>query len=175
MPTAAVAPVPLHIRRCVAGDLRPLEWGELYRHDRAIIEAAYRRQRTGDSEMLVAELMVPTAGLPATFPVAQLWMDFACHGTPDIGLLWAFRVFPSLCGHGIGTRLLVEAEERLRKHGMRLAEVGVEQWNREALRLYQRQGYRLLGGEREIMAAITPEGAPVRRAVKDQWVLRKPL
>lgn len=108
------------------------------------------------------------------FPVGQLWVDLARKRDAGIGVLWALRVLPGLRGTGIGTRLLQCAEAQLRERGIPFSEIGVEQDNPDARRLYERMGYVAAGIEHDVAEYVTPAGHRERMEV-EQWILRKPL
>ncbi|HEY5785058.1 MAG TPA: GNAT family N-acetyltransferase [Microlunatus sp.] len=89
---------------------------------------------------------------------------------PEAGLLWQLSVHPLLQGLGIGTAMVAELEERIRRRGRTEARLTVEHDNPDAARLYRRLGYREHGS--------TIESWPVaggRRYVTVTTVLRKPL
>ncbi|WP_119459368.1 GNAT family N-acetyltransferase [Rhodospirillaceae bacterium SYSU D60014] len=150
------------IRVCTERDLTPLEWFGLFTEHRNIIRAAFEAQKQGRGLMLVADLN--------GYPIGQAWIDF----TKESAVLWAIRVLPPLQGAGIGTRLIVAAEEVARRRGFAHTRIGVEKDNTDARRLYERLGYRLTGSLQEECRYTTPEGVPMCVLV-DQWVLDKPL
>ncbi len=59
------------------------------------------------------------------------------------GWINRLAVHPERQGEGVGTRLLREAEARLRSRGRRTIAALVEDWNVESLDFFQRRGYRL--------------------------------
>ncbi len=65
--------------------------------------------------------------------------------------LWAFSVLPVLQRLGIGTALMREAEAFIAAapRNATVIEVGVDEWNHEAAKLYRRLGYSDAGTERE--------------------------
>ncbi len=65
-------------------------------------------------------------------------------GVPTLTML---EVRPEHRGRGIGTALVRELEDRLRRRGWSWARLGVEQSNPDARRLYERLGYRVVGVE----------------------------
>lgn len=154
------------MRLCRAEDLPALEWGGLFTHHREIIRGAFERQCRGDNLMLLA--------VANDFPVGQVWMDLARLRHESAALLWALRVFPGFQGAGIGSRLVREAERRLRRLGVRSAEIGAERDNPGARRLYERLGYAVVRAGRETYAYTTPAGVTERVTV-DQWLMRKRL
>ena len=104
----------LKIRQCARQDLPQLEWFGLYTEHRQLIEEAFRRQQTGEVMMLVADL--------DDFPVGQAWLDLSARETDSVGVICSLRVFPLLRNHGIGSRLMVAAEQLLFERGYRWSE-----------------------------------------------------
>ena len=107
--------VPVTIRLCRKDDLPALEWFGMFTDHREMILAAYDSQERGEALMLVAE----TQG----FPVCQVWIDLTLERVDATGVLWAVRVFPTLQNRGIGTRLMVAAEDVLRCRGCTAVEL----------------------------------------------------
>lgn len=158
--------MPVTIRLCRKDDLPALEWFGMFTAHREMILAAYDSQERGEALMLVAE----TQG----FPIGQVWIDLTLERVDATGVLWAVRVFPTLQNRGIGTRLMVAAEDVLRCRGCTAVELGVEKDNLQAKRFYERQGYRVVGDTREEYSYTTPDGVLVR-VPTEQWMLRKTL
>lgn len=154
------------LRRCVAEDISLLEWEGMFTAHRELIAEAWRRHLAGENVMLVAEAQ--------RFPIGQIWVDLTRKGAQSIGLLWALRVLPGFQGLGLGSRLLAAAEQVILSHGLRIAEIGAEQHNPAARRLYERCGYRVFAEELNAYEYTTPEGQLVRMAAP-QWILHKTL
>ena len=83
-------------------------------------------------------------------PVGRLGVDFGRKAAEGIVHLWAFSVLPSLQRLGIGTTLMRAAESLIATapRGATVVEVGVDEWNQDAAKLYRRLGYRDNGVER---------------------------
>jgi GNAT superfamily N-acetyltransferase len=156
----------LKIRQCAREDLPQLEWFGLYSEYRQLIEDAFRRQQAGEVMMLVADLN--------GFPAGQAWLDLSAQAADSVGVIWALRVFPLLRNHGIGTRLMIAAEQLLSERGYRWSELTVDQHEPRPRRLYERLGYRSLGCTEGLLNYTTPEKKPVALTLQ-LWVLRKPL
>jgi ribosomal protein S18 acetylase RimI-like enzyme len=145
-------------------DLDALEWFGSFRGHRRIIQDAYHRQLRDENWMLVADVR--------GFPVGQLWVDMA--RKRDVGLLWAFRIMPPFMGLGIGSALMMAAEQMLRGRAVPEAEIGVEARNAGALRLYLRAGFHIIGQEENSFETQDgPEPPQTHRF--DVLVLRKRL
>lgn len=152
----------LTTRACCEADLPKLEWFGMFSGDRPIIDHSFERHLRGDNLMFVTELR--------GFPIAQVWVDVERKKDERVGVLWALRVLPPLQGFGVGTRLVRVAELWLEQHGYDLAELGVEEKNPDARRLYERLGYRCVGEEWQ----DEEHGGHVREPIL-VWVLRKEL
>jgi ribosomal protein S18 acetylase RimI-like enzyme len=158
--------LPVHVRACTADDLPALEWFGTFTHHRELIQRAFARQRKGEVLMLLA--------VSGVAPVGQVWIDRTRPGPRRTGWIWALRVFPWLCGRGIGSRLLDAAEGALSGTGCTRAELSVAFANARARRLYERRGYkavRKIWGEH---ACTTPWGA-FDHYVSEELMMRKTL
>jgi ribosomal protein S18 acetylase RimI-like enzyme len=82
-------------------------------------------------------------------PVGRLGLDFGRKAAEGIVHLWAFSVLPSLQRLGIGTAMMRAAESLIvaAPRDATVVEVGVDDWNHDAARLYRRLGYREVGTE----------------------------
>jgi ribosomal protein S18 acetylase RimI-like enzyme len=61
--------------------------------------------------------------------------------------LFGFRVQGAYQNRGVGTRMLREVEDDLRAMNFKLITLNVSRENTEAIRLYERLGYRIVGNE----------------------------
>jgi ribosomal protein S18 acetylase RimI-like enzyme len=156
----------LNIRHCARQDLPQLEWFGLYTEHRQLIEDAFRRQEAGEVVMLLADL--------DGFPVGQAWLDLSAQAADSVGVIWALRVFPLLRNYGIGTRLMIAAEQLLFERGYRWSELTVDKHEPRARRLYERLGYRSMGSTEGLLSYTTPDKRLVARNLP-LWILRKPL
>ena len=133
--------LPVEIRPLRDGDLDGLEWDS-----QQAIQADYVRrtlaERGDDVVFLVA--------LANAQPVGVLGLDFGRKAEEGIVHLWAFGVLPSLQRLGIGTAMMRAAESLIvaAPRGANAVEVGVDEWNQDAAKLYRRLGYRDHGTER---------------------------
>jgi len=81
---------------------------------------------------------------------------------PGAGTLHQFDVVEELRGLGIGSLLLEQAELRIRDRGYQRSTLAVEESNSGAIRLYQRQGYELVGAEDAEWDQEAPDGTIYR-------------
>jgi ribosomal protein S18 acetylase RimI-like enzyme len=133
--------VPIEIRPLRAGDLDGLEWDA-----EQAIQAAHVRKTLAERGDEVVFLLALANGQP----VGRLGLDFGRKAGEGIVHLWAFGVLPSLQRLGIGTAMIRAAESLIATapRGASVVEVGVDDWNRDAAKLYRRLGYHDAGVER---------------------------
>ena len=133
--------LPIEIRPLRAGDLDGLEWDS-----EQAIQADYVRKTVAEQGDNVVFLVAFANGQP----VGRLGLDFGRKAEERIVHLWALSVLPSLQRLGIGTAMMRAAESllALAPRGAAVIEVGVEEWNHDAAKLYRRLGYRDEGAER---------------------------
>jgi ribosomal protein S18 acetylase RimI-like enzyme len=126
------------IRPVRESDLVDLPWDS-----EAVLRPGYVRERLRQHGEEVTFLAAFANGAP----VGRLGIDFGQKAAEAVVVLWSFAVLPSLQRLGIGTALIGAAETIAAARGARTSEIGVETWNRDARRLYERLGYRLAGEE----------------------------
>jgi ribosomal protein S18 acetylase RimI-like enzyme len=103
-------------------------------------------------------------------PVAKGLIDFAARS--DAGVIEQLATHPDLRGFGIGTRLIEEAERRIRARGIRWSVVGVEDDNPRARALYERLGYVAYAREHDSWDAEDEHGE-IYRYETELTMLRK--
>jgi ribosomal protein S18 acetylase RimI-like enzyme len=132
-------PLVVEIRPLRHGDLDDLEW-DSYR----AVSADYVRATVAERPEQVVFLLALVDGQP----VGRLGVDFGRKASEGIVHLWAFSVLPVLQRRGIGTALMRKAEALIASSpGASIVEVGVDDWNTEAAKLYRRLGYVESGSE----------------------------
>lgn len=100
-----------------------------------------RRQQNGRGALFVGRLGDTIVG------TVYLWLEAAEESPireylPNVPLLTHLKVVPEFRNHGFGTRLVAAVERRVRELGRREVALAVEENNTEAMRLYERLGYR---------------------------------
>jgi ribosomal protein S18 acetylase RimI-like enzyme len=124
--------IPLSIRPAIAADLPKLEWYGQYTHFRNVFRRAFQDQEQGSRLMLIADCN--------DFPIGHIFINF--HDNRDqSAYLYSLRVMEMFRGHGIGSRLISEAENIARRRGCLWSTIAVAKDNTRALELYQRLGY----------------------------------
>jgi ribosomal protein S18 acetylase RimI-like enzyme len=131
----------IEVRPLRDGDLDGLEWDS-----EQAIQADYVRKTVAERGDDVVFFLALANGQP----VGRLGLDFGRKAAEGIVHLWAFSVLPSLQRLGIGTALMRAAESLIAAapRGATVVEIGVDEWNTEAARLYRRLGYHDAGTER---------------------------
>jgi ring-1,2-phenylacetyl-CoA epoxidase subunit PaaD len=147
-----VTPAYASIRECRESDLA--RFGELgsprhIQHCRSDFE----RMQRGEALILVAVDEQDA-------PMGKLHVDFVRRAAEQAATIGAAAVAPSLQGRGIGTALMDAAETVIRERGLVFAELGVEDLNPRARRLYERLGYRPIGEETFSYEVGSPESPP---------------
>lgn len=107
--------------------------------------------RRGDIEYL-------TIRSPSGDPIAKGGINFA--ERPGVGVLFQLDTVDELQSLGLGSRLIAEAEARIRRRGLTLAAMGVEDSNPRARALYERLGYAFLTRESVSWEVMGDDGVP---------------
>lgn len=133
----------LKIRELNAPDLPALEWEGAYTHFRRVYARAHERAQRGEAVLWVAE------GAAARL-IGQVFVLLLSHTDPSLAdgsktaFIHSFRVRPENRRVGLGSRLLDVAEADLVQRGFSNVFLNVALENDEAIRLYERRGYRRL-------------------------------
>lgn len=165
------ATLPYLIRPARREDLLRLEWFGEHRSLRLVEAAAWPHVDAGTVLFFVAEAN--------DFPVAQLKValvhdeDIKADGVRS-GYLYSLRVFAPFRRLGIGSALIEHGEELLRERGYRFATIAGERENIDALRLYERRGYRRVRERHRAWAYSDPDGT-LHHVDVDEVLLRKQL
>jgi ribosomal protein S18 acetylase RimI-like enzyme len=153
----------VEVRRGSAADLEALEplWVSVHhQHVQAMPELAPYvddSQTWAERRALYAELLAKPGtvlllaydrdrligyGLAHVMPAGDTWVADTWQTGPRIGEIESLAVLPEYRGSGTGTRLLETLETELAAAGVRDLILGVLPGNTDAIRLYQRRGYR---------------------------------
>lgn len=167
-PTVMTVELPITLRQAQEADLPKLEWYGQYTHFRVLLQRTFADQRAGRRRILVADC--------GGFPIGQICINFLANQRAQHprGYLYSLRVMEMFRGHGIGTRLIEEAEYVLCERGYRWASIGVSKENTGARRLYQRLGYRVFKDDPGEWEYTDHEGR-VRQMYEPCWLLEKRL
>jgi ribosomal protein S18 acetylase RimI-like enzyme len=116
-------------------DLASLGWSGTSLHLISVGQAL-DQVAAGEAEYLVVRA-------PDGYPIAKVGIDYAAN--PGAGTLWQMATVHELRSLGIGTHLISVAESRIRKRGLSVAQLDVEDNNPRARALYERLGYHEAG------------------------------
>ncbi|HEY9291878.1 MAG TPA: GNAT family N-acetyltransferase [Microlunatus sp.] len=123
--------VELTVRDLEPSDLADLDWSGSPQHIRALAAAL---ERSYADEV---ELVLIMAGNGLSIAVGAVDFDKRA----GAGDLWMLSVRTEWQSLGVGTILIAELEERIRRRGLSRATLGVEHDNPRAAALYRRLGY----------------------------------
>jgi ribosomal protein S18 acetylase RimI-like enzyme len=130
-------------------DLPNVRWAGSETHLKHVA-VALQRVATGAVEYLAVRA-------PNGFPVSIGGIDYEAH--ERAGALWQLSTHEALRSLGLGTRLIDQAEARVRQRGFARAVMGVEVDNIRARALYERLGYRPVGHETAYWEAQRMDGS----------------
>jgi ribosomal protein S18 acetylase RimI-like enzyme/predicted kinase len=131
-------------------DLPRVAWSGGRLHLESVGRALDRAER-GEVEYLAVRA-------PDGAPVAKGGIDYRQH--PGAGTLWQLATHADLQSLGIGSRLIAEAERRIRRRGLSRSVLGVEDDNARARALYERLGYAPCGHEHASWPTEDATGRP---------------
>jgi ribosomal protein S18 acetylase RimI-like enzyme len=94
-------------------------------------------------------------------PIGKLHIDFVQRASEQAATIGSAAVLDSIQSRGIGTALIHAAEARIQERGLHAAEVGVDDENPRARRLYERLGYREFARETFTYEVDGPTATPV--------------
>jgi len=163
--------IPVTLRMAVRADLAKLEWYGQYTHYRQLFRRAFRDQQAGRRFILVAT----TNDFPVGMVIIQLQSNErkVADGVTR-AYLYSLRVMEMFRGHGIGTRLILEAEAILRERGITWTTIAVAKDNPHARRLYERLGYSIFAEDTGQWSYIDHKGES--RVVNEPcWILEKQI
>jgi len=129
--------LPLTVRDLTVDELHPGIWGWSDTHLAGTIESVKRAQ-SGEVDFLA---VCPPSGIP----IATGGVDFA--KPSGVATIWQLSVDTALRSCGLGTILIEALEERIRRRGQHVAELGVDDKQPRPRALYERLGYVVTGSE----------------------------
>jgi ribosomal protein S18 acetylase RimI-like enzyme len=161
------------IRSLEERDLPALEWDGQYLSFRRLFRQSFDDMRAGTRLLLVL------VRKPARDIIGQLFIqwnsgDMRLADGIRRGYLYSLRVKAEFRGRGLGTRLLLTAEEILRRRKMETASIGVEKTNLRARALYERLGYQIMG-EDPGRWSYTDHLGEEREVSEPAWLMEKKI
>jgi ribosomal protein S18 acetylase RimI-like enzyme len=140
------------IRLMQESDLPALEWDGEFTHFRLIYESVFKRMKRGSAMAWVAE----NAGKKI---VGQVFLQLDCD-RPELAdgwsraYLFSFRIKPEYRNREIGTRMVAVLENFLRERKFRSLTLNVARNNPDAIRLYERLGFKIVAPEPGIWSYV---------------------
>lgn len=134
------------LREMTAQDLPALEWEGEYTYLRKVYAHAYHQaQRSDQSRLWVADL-------PGRGVIGQIFLQLLAKRSElangvDRAHIYSFRIKPDYRGRGLGSHMLAEVDDFLRSRTFRYVTLHVSKTNHQALRLYERHGFRIIAHE----------------------------
>jgi ribosomal protein S18 acetylase RimI-like enzyme len=135
----------LQIRSLKEEDLPALEWDGMYTHYRELFQIAY--QRIASHRGLAWVVEIPDKGI-----IGQVFIQLTCQ-RPELAngrthaYLYSFRIKPTYRRMGIGKTVLNFVDGNLLARNYQFVTLNVSKENLDAIRLYERHGYRTIGPE----------------------------
>jgi ribosomal protein S18 acetylase RimI-like enzyme len=133
------------IRHLIFSDLPHLEWDGEYKHLRNVYHKAYQYKNQGKNVLWVADL--PHIGIIGQVFIQLNSMRKDLADGFFSAYLYAFRIKPEYRNAGLGTRMFSIVEEDLIKRKFREITLNVAKTNPDAVRLYNRMGFEIIGSE----------------------------
>lgn len=146
----------LLIRKIDREDLEALEWGGEFLKYRRMYAEIFRASITGKSLMWLVEL--PGVDVLGQAFVLLKSVDMDAADGVNRAYLFAFRVKPQWQNRGIGQYLMHFIEQDLKERGFRYVTLNVARDNLDAIRLYQRIGYKIIGPRSGVWSYRDHEG-----------------
>ncbi|MBN1265090.1 MAG: GNAT family N-acetyltransferase [Anaerolineales bacterium] len=161
----------LYIRKLRGEDLPALEWEGLFRHYRNLYLKTYEEYLQGIRMMLVAEYNGNVIG-----QIFILFGTIESDPTPDrfTAYLYSLRVRPEFRNHGIGKQLILEAEKKILQKELSRVLIAVARENEDALRLYERLGYKRIGTDPGCWSYMDHQGQ-IQNVNEPSFILEKIL
>jgi ribosomal protein S18 acetylase RimI-like enzyme len=132
-----------NIRQVEKEDLPDLEWGGEYAKYRRMYASLYRDTQLGRALMWMIEAQEGEM-VGQAFVLLRSSEKAAADGERR-AYVFSFRIKPDYRNQGIGTYLMGFIQEDLKKRGYKFITLNVAKENPDALRLYKRLGYKVIG------------------------------
>ncbi len=160
------------VRQVRKDDLPALEWEGEYKHFHNLYADTYARMLKGLTVMWVAEL--PTRGI-----IGQVFLQLICD-RPELAdgwqraYLFSLRIRPEYRNLGLGTKIIQTLEEYVIEKRFSRLTLNVGKDNPDALRLYKRLGFQVVGEEPGTWSYIDDKG--IWQTVREpSWRMEKLL
>ncbi|MBN1146001.1 MAG: GNAT family N-acetyltransferase [Anaerolineales bacterium] len=162
----------VEIRLVAQPDLLALEWDGEYTHFRRLYREVYQNACKGEALMWVADFS-GVAIIGQVFVSLRGARSELADGVTR-AYIYGFRVRPQFRGFGLGTRLLHTVENDLAQRRFSWVTLNVGRQNRDALRFYERRGYKIIAPEPGRWSYLDDQGR--RRDVHEPaWRMHKSI
>ncbi len=133
----------LYIRKVKKEDLPALEWGGEYSKFRQMYTSLYRDTQVGRALMWMIETQ-ENKMVGQAFVMLRSGDTSAADGERR-AYVFSFRIKPEYRNQGIGSYLMSFVQTDLSERGFKFLTLNVAKENKDALRLYKRLGYKIIG------------------------------
>ena len=167
-----IDPRMVNIRKVTVDDLESLEWDGEYRHFRRTYRENYNRTLVGTTKMWIM-----THRLDLTIGQLFVQLNSNNHTLADgrhRAYIFSFRIRKEFRSQGLGTYFLNFAEDDLLHHGYKIITLNVAQTNHRALKLYEQNGYHVIGPDPGIWSYQNDDGEWIKME-EPAWRLEKNL
>ncbi len=162
----------LIIRSVEETDLTALEWGQEYKKYRRMYTSLFRNAQNGKTLMWIVE--IPQGEIIGqAFVMLKSTEQDAADGESR-AYVFAFRIKSQWRNKGIGTYLMQFIENDLDQRGFKFITLNVAKDNPDALRLYRRMGYRIIGSRPGVWSYKDHEGK-IQYVDEPAWRMMKRL
>jgi ribosomal protein S18 acetylase RimI-like enzyme len=162
----------LVIRQVEKKDLMALEWGQEYKKYRRMYANLFRNTKNGQTLMwLVA---IPRGEIIGQAFVMLKSSERDAADGESRAYVFAFRVKQGWRNKGVGTYLMHFIEDNLKQRGFKFVTLNVAKDNLNALRLYERLGYRIIGSRPGVWSYKDHDGK-VQYVEEPAWRMMKRL
>jgi len=153
-------------------DLEAMEWDGEYRHFRRMYRDTFQRTLTGSTQMWVMRY-------EPDLMIGQLFVQLLSKNTTladgkHRAYIFSFRIRSEYRSRGLGTNFLNHVEINLLRRGFRTISLNVAQDNPQALKMYERNGYHVIGPDPGVWSYQTDEGEWVHME-EPAWRMEKQL
>jgi len=133
------------IRQAQRDDLPGMEWDGEYAHFRRLYRQHYENSRSGNTLIWVAENQEGKI----IGQVFLLLLSVSREMADGIhrAYMFSFRIRPEYRNNGLGGHVIRFLEEYLLQRGFDTMRINVGRANEQAIKLYEKHGYRIIGSE----------------------------
>jgi ribosomal protein S18 acetylase RimI-like enzyme len=162
----------LTIRQVTKDDLPDLEWEGEYTKYRRMYASLFRDTQSGKTMMWIITL--PGSEIIGQVFVMLKSVEWDAADGESRAYIFAFRIKSPWRNQGVGSYLMAFVEQDLHHRGYKFVTLNVAKDNHEALRLYQRLGYKITGSRSGVWSYRDHEGN-LQHVNEPSWRMMKRL